>query len=89
MKKKNIIIGALLIIGITAIVIHNMKPPIETYITVYADKGDNLTKIIKEEYSTQTLDDVGINYIIEKSYEEEPDGILKIGEKVYLPVFKK
>lgn len=89
MKKKNIIIGALLIIGIAAIVIHNTKPPIETYITVYADKGDNLTKIIKEEYSTQTLDDVGINYIIEKSYEEEPDGVLKIGEKVYLPVFKK
>lgn len=85
---KGIILGIL--ISTMTVTIHNARTPkIEDYMIVYADKNQTITSICQESYSQNTIDKIGMNTLRANCIEEEKDDILKIGERVLVPIYKE
>ena len=85
---KGIFFGVLL--SIITVKINNYKTPkIEDYMVYYAGEGQTITSICQEEYSSETIDKIGMNTLRYNCIEEDKDGILKMGERVLIPVYEK
>ena len=85
---KGIFFGVLL--STIAVTINNLrKPKIEDYMVYYAGEGQTITSICQEEYSSETINKIGMNTLRYNCIEEDKDGILKIGERVLIPVYEK
>ena len=85
---RGIILGIL--ISAVTVTIHNSRTPkIEDYMIVYADKNQTITSICQESYSKKTIDKIGMNTLRSNCIEEVKDDVLKIGERVLVPIYKK
>ena len=92
-KERKLIIKGIffgILLSTIAVTINNSrKPKIEDYIVYYAGEGQTITSICQEEYSSETIDKIGMNTLRYNCIEEDKDGILKIGERVLIPIYKK
>lgn len=91
-ERKLVIMGVIIgiLISVVAVEINNYKTPkIENYMVYYAEEGQTITSICQEEYSSETIDKIGMNTLRHNCIEEDKDGILKIGERVLIPVYTK
>ena len=92
-KERKLIIKGIffgILLSTIAVTINNSrKPKIEDYIVYYAGEGQTITSICQEEYSSETIDKIGMNNLRANCIEEDKDGILKIGERVLIPVYAK
>ena len=87
---RGVATGVAITLGIGTLIQLRFKvPKIVNYRIVYAEQGTNLTKICKEEYSSSMINKIGMNTLRENCLEETQDGILKIGERVLVPVYKE
>ena len=92
-KERKLIIKGIffgILLSTITVTIHNAKKPkIEDYMIYYAGEGQTITSICQEEYSSETIDKIGMNTLRYNCIEEDKDGILKIGERVLIPVYTK
>lgn len=91
-ERKLVIMGVIIgiLISVVTVEINNYKTPkIEDYMIYYAGEGQTITSICQEEYSSETIDKIGMNTLRHNCIEEDKDGILKIGERVLIPVYTK
>lgn len=91
-ERKLVIMGVIIgiLISVVTIEIKNYKTPkIANYMIYYAEEGQTITSICQEEYSSETIDKIGMNTLRHNCIEEDKDGILKIGERVLIPVYTK
>ena len=91
-ERKLVIMGVIIgiLISVVTVEINNYKTPkIENYMIYYAGEGQTITSICQEEYSSETIDKIGMNTLRYNCIEEDKDGILKIGERVLIPVYEK
>lgn len=87
---RGIATGVAITLGIGGLIQWRFKTPeIIDYMIVYAGQGDTLTSICQEEYSEKTRNKIGIETLIYNCIEETPDGKLKIGERILVPVYKE
>lgn len=86
---RGITTGVAITLGIGGLIQLRFKnPEIVNYVVVYADKGQTITSICQEEYSSNLIDKIGMNTLRNNCLEETPDGVLKWGERVLVPVYK-
>lgn len=92
-KERKLILKGIIIGIVTyaiAITIHDARTPkIEDYMIVYADKNQTITSICQEFYSQKTIDKIGMNTLRANCIEEVKDDVLKIGERILVPIYKK
>ena len=92
-KERKLIIKGIffgILLSTIAVTINNSrKPKIEDYIVYYAGEGQTITSICQEEYSSETIDKIGMNTLRANCIEEVKDDVLKIGERVLIPVYAK
>ena len=92
-KERKLIIKGIffgILLSTIAVTINNSrKPKIEDYMVYYAGEGQTITSICQEEYSSETIDKIGMNTLRYNWIEEDKDGILKMGERVLIPVYEK
>ena len=92
-KERKLIIKGIffgILLSTIAVTIHNSRTPkIADYMIVYADKNQTITSICQESYSKKTIDKIGMNTLRANCIEEVKDDVLKIGERVLVPVYVK
>lgn len=86
--NRGFITGVIATIVVSNLIQALQKPEPIDYITITAQKGDTLWSICQEEYSSETRDKLGINYILSCIKEENADGKLEVGEELKLPIFE-
>lgn len=87
---RGIIVGALTTMVLGGLFQLRLKTPeIIDYQIVYAGERDTLTGICQKGYSSKTINKIGMNTLRDNCIEETPDGVLKIGERVLVPVYKE
>lgn len=80
------IIATIVVSSLVQMALHKPEPIGYTKMTVQT--GDTLWSICQEEYSSETRDRLGINYLLSLIKEENPDGKLEVGENLELPIFE-
>ena len=86
---RGLVVGVLTSILLGGLIQLRFKSPkIVDYQIVYADKGQTITSICQEEYSSDFINKIGMNTLRNNCLEETPDGVLKWGERVLVPVYK-
>ena len=86
---RGLIIGMVTTLIIGGVLQWRLKTPqIMNYRIIYAEKGDTLTSICQKNYSSEQINKFGMNTLRDNCLEETPDGILKIGERILVPVYK-
>lgn len=92
-KERKLIIKGIffgILLSTIAGTINNLrKPKIEDYMVYYAGEGQTITSICQESYSKKTIDKIGMNNLRANCIEEVKDDVLKIGERVLIPVYAK
>ena len=92
-KERKLIIKGIffgILLSTIAVTINNCrKPKIEDYMVYYAGEGQTITSICQEEYSSETIDKIGMNTLRNNCIEEVKDDVLKIGERVLIPIYEK
>ena len=87
---KGVAIGIATTLSLGGLIQLRFKTPkIIDYMIVYAGEGDTLTGICQEKYSSEIRNQIGLDTLINNCLEETQDGVLKIGERILVPVYKE